>query len=212
MNESCETFEAAISALTDGELDAPEQLVSVDHLLVCPSCQAFYRRARKLGEMVAQAEAAELGPPPEEVWRRIADETGVARGRVPAVQVPRWTLQLAAVLVLALGLGLAQRFFWSQETQPPEVVGDGKIVVELGSASGTMTEDRFLEITTEILRSDSRYHREMLAVMALVTAANDASEGSVDRLPRESREGRRIDLGDETESGEGSVVFAGDRL
>lgn len=199
MNESCETFERAISELVDGELDTPEQLAAVDHLVACASCRAFYRRARKLGEMVARAEAEEPGPPPEEVWRRIADETGVTRRRRPGVRVPRFALQLAAVIVLALGFALLPRLFQT----PQATAGDGRIVVELGSDGGAMTEERFVEITTEILRSDSRFHREMLAVMALVTAADDSSEGTVDRA---------VDLDEKSESDEDDTVFAGESL
>jgi len=198
MNESCETFERAISELVDGELDTPEQLAAVDHLVACASCRAFYRRMRKLGEMAVRAEAEEPGPPPEEVWRRIADEAGVARRRRSGVLVPRFALRLAAVIVLALGFALLPWLF-----RTPETTAGDRIVIELGSDRGAMTEERFVEITTEILRSDSRFHREMLAVMALVTAAEDSSEGTVDRA---------VDLDDESESDEEDAVFTGERL
>lgn len=199
MNESCETYEWAISELVDGELDASEQLAAVDHLAGCASCRAFYRRARQLGEMVARAEAAET-PPPEEVWRRIAAETGVTRRRrSPNVRVTRFALGLAALIVLALGLVLVPRS-WRTHPTPSE---NGRIIVELGSDRGAMTEQRFVEITTEILRSDPRFHREMLAVMALVTAAGDSSEGTVDRAVR---------LDEESDNGEDDSAFAGERL
>lgn len=199
MNESCETFERAISELVDGELDAPEQLAAVDHLVACASCRAFYRRARKLGEMAVRAEAEEPGSPPEDVWRRIADEAGVTRRRRPGFRAPRFALQLAAVIVLALGFALLPRLFRTPQT----TAGDGRIIVELSSDRGAMTEERFVELTTEILRSDSRFHREMLAVMALVTAAEDTSEGTVDRA---------VDLEDEPERDKEDTVFAGERL
>lgn len=197
MNESCETYEWAISELVDGELGASEQLAAVDHLAACASCRAFYRRARRLGEMVARAEAAET-PPPDEVWRRIAEETGAVRRRSPSVRVPRFALRLAAMIVLALGLVLVPRL-WRTRPTPSE---DGRIVVELGSDRGAMTEERFVEITTEILRSDARFHREMLAVMALVTSSS-SSEGTVDRA---------VDLDEETDDREDDAAFAGERL
>ena len=112
MNESCEIFEASLSAFLDGELEVPEQLPTIDHLLECPSCQEFYRQARGVGDMVVSSRSQAADPVPEEIWHRIEAESGMSgkgrsRGWAEVRNFPRWGLQLAAVVLLGLGLWVA---------------------------------------------------------------------------------------------------------
>lgn len=147
----CETCEMSISALTDGELPAEDLLPTLDHLAECPSCRAFYRDLRAL--------AAAL--PPEEVWRRI--EVAAAPGLSRTGRARPWAMRLAAALLLVAGLGGALAFvrFGLHPAGEP-------IEVTLGEDRGRMTEQRFVDLTVELLRADSRYHQEMLQVLTAV--------------------------------------------
>jgi hypothetical protein len=57
-----------------------------------------------------------------------------------------------------------------------------EVEVELGSRQGEMTEDRFLEIATEVLEADSRYRRAMYQVMDTVMEDRAPTEGGGDEL------------------------------
>lgn len=217
MSETCKRIESSISALIDGELETPEQLPVIDHLVVCESCRAFYRRARALDDMVVASRSQDVEPAPEAVWERIAAASGwTDRSLEPrgggARRLPKWgqrALELAAVLVLALGI------WWLKPApEPPSVPDDevaDKVDVVLEEDRGSMTEERFLEITTEILRADRSYHRKMYEVMSVVTAMTERPEGAADDPAIPSRENiRRISLGED--DGDESLVWKGDRL
>ena len=66
-----------------------------------------------------------------------------------------------------------------------------EIEVELGSRQGEMTEDRFLEITTEVLEADSRYQRAMFQVMDSVMEDRASTEGGGDELRNSINSERR---------------------
>jgi len=61
------------------------------------------------------------------------------------------------------------------------------IELRLGEDRGKMTESRFIELTAELLRSDRRFHRKMLAVMQQVNQGEMILEGSQD-FNRDSKE------------------------
>lgn len=209
MNDACETYKTSISALIDGELEAPDQLPAVDHLLDCASCRDFYRRARALGDMLTAAQAQDAEPAPDDVWERIAAVSGVARPsrRRGLARAPRWAAQLAAALILGLGLGwLLPRL---PAPAPSEHAATGDVDVVLEEDQGSMTDERFVELATEVLRADRQYHRKMLEVMSVVTAV-ERKEGSVDERPVSGEGARRISLGEN--GGEDSIVLSGDRL
>lgn len=172
---NCETYEASISALADGELPKNELLPTLDHLAECASCQAFYRDVRAL--------AAAL--PVEAIWRRIEEEAAPAFRR--REQSRRWPMRLAATVLLVAGLWgalAAVRLAQRPAGEPIEIT--------LEEDRGRMTEQRFLDLTIELLRADSRYHQEMLQVLNAVSERRARPEGPVDYdapLP-EGTEGR----------------------
>lgn len=91
----------------------------------------------------------------------------------------------------------------------PEQAAAGEVDVVLEEDKGSMTDERFVELATEILRADRDYHRKMLEVMAVVTAVG-RTEGSVDEKQIYGEGARRISLGES--GGEDSIVLSGDRL
>ena len=197
----CETCEMSISALADGELPADELLPTLDHLAACPSCQAFYRDLRALAGALplvtgSSRRLSEPAEAPEAVWHRIeAAAPELSRSRRPL----SWALRLAAVLVLAAGLwGL---FSTLRSTLRP----DAPIEITLGEDRGRMTEQRFVDLTVELLRADPRYHQEMLQVLTVVLQRSSRQESPVDRdapLP----EGDRGETGDEWAASGGRLL------
>lgn len=174
----CETYEMSISALADGELPAEDLLPTLDHLAECDSCRAFYRDVRALAAALpAEAEPASSVPlaAPEEIWHRIEAATAPAsfqRGRPR--RAPSWALRLAAAVVLVAGLWGALA---TVSTLNP---ADEPIEVTLGDDGGRMTEQRFVDLTVELLRADSRYHQEMLQVLNTVVERGGLQEAPVD--------------------------------
>jgi len=173
---SCESHELLISAWLDDELEAPDRLEMTDHLVRCPACREFYREARALdGAVAALAPGSE--PAPAHVWERIQRQTESRSPRRFAP--PAWALRLAAVLAIAVGAGL-----WiasGSGSRGGLVVGSSapdEILVELGGDAGRMSEKRFVELTTEVLRADPRFHLAMYEVMQQVVEDTRRGEGS----------------------------------
>ena len=86
-------------------------------------------------------------------------------------------------------------------------VTGGVLEVTLERDRGSMTEQRFVELVTEVLQSDRRYHQKMYEVMGSVTRSTTGREGPVgdaERSPelvlpaieaadgRVERDGRRL--------------------
>jgi putative zinc finger protein len=191
----CETHQIALSSLLDGALPPGEVAETVDHLLDCPTCRAFYRDARALQAALARSGAtaspassgmsaarvipisAPEGLASDEVWRRIEAESArrARRARRPAA----WALRVAAGLLLAVAAawGVSQQM--GRGAMPREVV--------LGGESGRMSQARFVEIATEVLEADPSYRREMLRVMREADEVA-GSEAPVDEGPASEHE------------------------
>lgn len=176
----CEMYEISISALADGELSAEDLLPTIDHLAQCSGCQAFYRDVRSLAAALPAEPVAEPAPgeAPEEIWRRI--EVAAAPALSQTAQTGRarpWALRLAAAVLLVAGLWgalAAVRFL-----RP----ADAPIEVSLGEDRGRMTDRRFVDLTVELLRADSRYRQEMLQVLTTVSERDGRQEGPADYSP-----------------------------
>ncbi len=214
---TCERFEAAISALIDGELESPEQLPAIDHLLECASCQDFYGRARALSSMVTFG-AAGAEPAPAEVWERIAGETGLAGSGDARKPAPWWhrsrslpgALGLAAGLILALGVWLLGPVV-VDDSAPDARRESGVVEVMLEQDKGAMSDERFLALTLEILSADRGYHRKMLEVMRAVDGLATRPEGSGDETSLASRDGlQSFAIGED--GGENAALWSGDQL
>lgn len=174
----CETYETSISALADGELPMEDLLPTLDHLAECASCQAFYRDVRALAAALPARSrklplpAAATGEAPEEIWRRIeAAATALPRTR----QRGPWAMRLAAAVLLVASLWGALAVVRSAQRPAGE-----PIEITLEDDRGRMTEQRFLDLTVELLRADSRYHQEMLQVLTAVIDRRTRPETAID--------------------------------
>jgi predicted anti-sigma-YlaC factor YlaD len=177
---NCEHFETSLSVLIDGELESAELAPTIDHLVRCASCRAFYRDARALDEMVLDSAAVSVvAPPSDAIWSRIRVESDL-RPPARSVRGARWSVWAAvaaSTFLVAVGLW-AVTIRTSGRVTPAET---GPVVVVLGQEAGRMSDERFVELATELLRADPQYHRRMLEVMDLVTQEPVEREGSVER-------------------------------
>jgi len=159
--KNCEHYEMLVSTLIDGALDRAEQIECFDHVVRCRSCREFYLDARALDGLVAAVRTpAEAEAPSPELWKRIDWLTRKDRRASAGRRIPIWAMQAAAVLVIAFGLSVAM---WNRaDVSAPE-----QAEVLLGQ-SADMTEERFVELTKEVMRSDRRYHSAMYEIMGQV--------------------------------------------
>ncbi len=189
-----EYIEANLSALIDGELTGEELLETVDALSSSPELQRLYARMRGLRELV--------GPPldftreerlPPDLWPKINRRSGLGRAKIIRLFTDSPARAWAAAAVILLGIGLSSIGLFRLPTLR---AGDDVISVTLGENKGKMTEERFIALTTELLRADRRYHRKMLEVLEAVTAENIVTEGSVEETPRRNQPAEETNEGD----------------
>ena len=168
---NCESCEILISTWMDEGLEHGGQRELLDHLVRCPECRSFYAESRALEGLVALAGAgAVVEEPAPEIWERIESRT---RPEEPAASGwPSWAWRAAAALALGAALAFAP---WP--TSSSAVRSDGGVEVVLEEDRGLMSESRFLELATELLRADRRYHFAMQEVMDKVIEEEWAPEG-----------------------------------
>jgi predicted anti-sigma-YlaC factor YlaD len=175
--KTCEHFEEQLSVWLDGELDRPGQVETLDHIVRCEACRHFYGEARALDGLVAAVRTPKRAEAPSpELWKRIEREASRKAEVIPfRRRIPAWAWQAAAVIVLAIGLGVV---FWAGSPGPAGHPRDAEVL--LGEDAGEMTDDRFVELTKEVLRADRRYHAALHQVMKQVLDDTEVREASVE--------------------------------
>ncbi|MCA9249031.1 MAG: anti-sigma factor [Planctomycetales bacterium] len=108
---NCSDAQALLSAYYDGELAAEMEMRMREHLGGCPACAATRSGFEQLSTAVTELHTP---APPESLWNQIQHELGEDRrtvGKVPWgwARPARAILAIAAVLLIALGIGL-----WTQ--------------------------------------------------------------------------------------------------
>lgn len=189
--KNCEFVETSLSTFIDGELDQAELAPTIDHLMECADCRAFYRDARALDAMVLDATVdGSIASPSDEIWSRIAGRSalGTTSPRRRGASWTAWGALAAGLLLVAVGLWATPRFMGGRVTPLPATAAP---IVVVGTGEGRMSDERFVELTTELLRSAPRYHERMLQVMELVTTPMIEPEGSNERLLDDLREPSR---------------------
>jgi predicted anti-sigma-YlaC factor YlaD len=189
-NRNCESFEILLSTWIDGPLERGEQIECLDHLARCEDCRRFYREARALEGCLSQLRTPVDAPPaPAEVWQRIRWETRKDLRR--ARRLPAWIFQAAAVVVLSIGLSVV---VWNHGGT---AIRPDLAEVQLG-AGGQMSEERFVELTKEVLGADVRYHAAMYRIMEQVvrdtTPEREAAFESDVRSGEGSRKGEGVEI------------------
>jgi hypothetical protein len=167
-----EAFEIEVSALIDDELGHEEVLQVVDWLVDSPALRAFYRQARTLDRATGNQVGERRNELPEELWSRI--EAATCSEKTPRRTRLTWRLALGAAAACAIVIGgwVALRS-WA-----PSRSGDGVVQIVLESERDAMSDERFVELTAELLRADRRYHRKMEEIMVAVRRVEELTEGS----------------------------------
>ena len=156
---NCESCEILISTWMDEGLEHGGQRELLDHLVCCPRCRTFYAEARTLEGLVALTGAGTAAEEPApEIWDHIESRTRAADASVAGPS--SWAWRAAAALALGAALAFAP---WPTSSAPAR--SDQRVEVVLEEDRGLMTESRFLELATELLRADRRYHFAMQEVM-----------------------------------------------
>jgi hypothetical protein len=161
--DSCEIYQINLSAMMDGELTGEALADTIRHLAGCKGCMKEFESFQSLQKRVNH----ELPAPnvPAKLWKTISRESGISvptvtrRLNSPVMKVMR----MAAVIMVCFGLGyaLSKPVFHLQKPDP-------RSPIVLASSPGSMTEDRFLELTRELLTADPAYHRKMYLILSLL--------------------------------------------
>ena len=161
MKLDCEHYQMNISAMLDGELSGSELAETVEHLAQCETCRKEMERFRRMQELVDGEYVEEAVP--RNVWKNI--ERISKAEKKPAVigfkdNVYK-IIAAAAVLIIIFGAGY---FFGRPGTV---LMQDGQSLINLASQPQTqqMNDDRFIDITRELLNSDPRYQVKMYMIL-----------------------------------------------
>lgn len=166
MNQ-CTDYQVEISALLDGESDPGTALELLDHVGDCGSCGVFVREVRaSQATMDTVYSIAERAPSPR--------ATATSNRRVRTM--PRWGWAIAATLVVAVGGVFA--FEGDDTGRLAEKDDAAGIIVRLGEDGGNMSDDRFIEMATELLAADRLYRDQMYSVLGAIRDAAPQSERS----------------------------------
>lgn len=161
--EQREHYEADLSAIVDGELDGEPLRQAIDALIRNPDLRAFWAESRAMqSSLFGENDRAGITPP-EGMWDKIQKKARPRAKIFLLSSAPARTWAAAATILLAVGLTVSGflkvdiPFFHNQQR-----------TIQLAGDRGSMSEDRFLQLTTEILQADPRYQRKMLEVMQVV--------------------------------------------
>ncbi|MCP4897521.1 MAG: hypothetical protein GY906_11165 [bacterium] len=175
-----EMMEIQVSALIDGELSRSAVLSVIDNLLEDGESRLFYRRARHLDLAIESTRDTDHGASGE-LWRKIEEAAGRDNESpkfvwvAPNRHLSRWLLRAAAAAVIVIGM-------WSVSTIVLPSSEPGNIAeIIAGSAPNSMDDERFIELTTELLQADPRYHHAMYEIVDAVSRHAIPREGMVDR-------------------------------
>ncbi len=168
------TFEENLSAVMDGELTGEELLESIDALVESGELRGFWRDSRSLQKTLTKSQNVLVETPPDSVWENVQTATRKQRAKIfklSGASPQVWAAAASILLIFSLTLAGFLR-----GTIPEQA---NARTVQMGAHDGEMSEDRFIELTTELLQADSRYHRKMLEVMQTVNSQVYGINGDV---------------------------------
>ena len=165
---NCEEYQLNLSAMLDGELKGEALSRTVKHLAVCSDCLKVFNAFQSLQ---ARVEAEAAAPPlPPHLWLRI--EAQGRRKEKPKVlsffqsHAVKY-ISAAAALFIFFALG-----YYLRKPALPSAKMDLNAPVVLAGNPGRMSEERFLEITRELLSAEPKYHRKMYLILHSLGAGN----------------------------------------
>lgn len=173
----CRDYELEISALLDGESDPSTAMELLEHVGTCRSCATFVGDVRAAQSKIDRVYAV-AGP--------VFTEGAPTIRELRIGPVPRWAWAIAATIVVTVGGSIALDTAFSNAAV--NTLGDGEIVVRLEENRGEMTEDRFFELTTELLRADRIFRDEMYSVLDAVRSGESVGERTMTEGMSESGE------------------------
>ncbi|MDP8206136.1 MAG: hypothetical protein P9L92_05685 [Candidatus Electryonea clarkiae] len=169
--------ESNISALIDGELEPEALLITLDKLVDDNQCIEFYEDTRKMQQRLGAGDFPHSDSKlPQDLWNKIERKSGLNRPLIVKLfgkTSPVWAAAATIFFVFSLWAGGVLEFKIPQ-------FGDRTISLTLGENEGKMDEERFVELTAELLKADKRYHRKMLDVMEAVDSRAFIQEGSLE--------------------------------
>lgn len=177
--EQRQLHEADLSAVIDGELDGEPLRLAIDALVEDSSLRDFWKQSRGLQATLANPDDDRVGVSPSpDLWKKIEKETNESTLIVSLKRLPMRSLAAAATILLVVSLTLSGLL----RIDLPFGQSNGQSV-NLAGERGSMDEQRFIDLTTELLQADPRYHRKMLEVMELVNEQAYGYETAGNRRP-----------------------------
>ncbi len=202
-----EQYEINLSAIVDGELSGEELKRTIDALVKDEELRNFWSECRYLEKGITETTQEKINLP-ETGWNDIEKKSGLSKPKIFRLNsVPSGAWVAAASVVILIIFAVVGVLDTSFLTQP------GVDTIDLAKGN-EMSEDRFLDLTKELLQADSKYHRQMYEVLTLVNqqaygiapqndanvelAANDgtdaAANNETNRRRRRDNSSNAIDL------------------
>lgn len=157
--------------MLDGELSGDELADSIAHLTECSECRGVFEQFRALQDRVEREYSQDEAPSTQ--WEDIEKKAGL--GAKPIVVKFRQNIYkviaAAAVLVIMFGIG-----YFSGNGGKLPMQADSMIMT--ASSPGGMSDERFINFTQELLKSDPKYRVKMYVV--LKTLFDESMEGGLD--------------------------------
>ncbi len=165
--KSCEEYQIYISAMLDGELKGDELTRTVSHLSVCRECMSTLKAFQALQAKVDEQKTTPALP--GNLWSRIEQSSGrPEKPRVlPLMSRTASIIAIAAGIILFFALGYILR-----KPMMPSIAVDRETPIVMASDAGSMSEERFLQLTRELLSADPKYHRRMYFILHTLTAGS----------------------------------------
>lgn len=158
----CKEYEIELSAMLDGESDPATAVALMDHISECGACRSFYQELRSFQSLVDDlspvAKPREVSQPARSLWSWI-------------FPVPRWAWGAAAAILIAIGS------YAVGTTQAGVAIDGNTITFEVDPNESTVSEEEFVELASEILRSDPRYQRQLYQILGQIETGEGSGEG-----------------------------------
>jgi hypothetical protein len=156
-----EQYEINLSAIVDGELSGEELKLTIDALVKDEELRNFWGECRYLEKGITESTQEKINLP-ESGWNDIEKKSGLNKPKIFRLNsVPSGAWVAAASVVILVIFAVVGVLDTSFLTQP------GVDTIDLAQGN-EMSDDRFLNLTKELLQADSKYHRQMYEVLTLV--------------------------------------------